>query len=134
MKEFFQMMRRFVSPYKRFVVWAIILNILSAVFNVFSFSLLIPILNILFKTGDTEKVYQFIEWGSGDLKDVAVNNFYYYVSQLIDTFGPATTLLWLGLFLAGMTLLKTACYFGSSAVMIPLRTGVVRDIRVMVYS
>ena len=134
MKEFFQMMRRFVSPYKKFVVWAIILNILSAVFNVFSFSLLIPILNILFKTGDTEKIYQFMEWGSGDLKDVAVNNFYYYVSQLIDTFGPATTLLWLGLFLAGMTLLKTACYFGSSAVMIPLRTGVVRDIRVMVYS
>ena len=134
MKEFFQMMRRFVSPYKRFVVWAIILNILSAVFNVFSFSLLIPILNILFKTGDAEKIYQFMEWGSGDVKDVAVNNFYYYVSQLIDTFGPATTLLWLGLFLAGMTLLKTACYFGSSAVMIPLRTGVVRDIRVMVYS
>ena len=134
MKEFFQMMRRFVSPYKRFVVWAVILNILSAIFNVFSFSLLIPILNILFKTGDTEKVYQFIEWGSGDIKDVAINNFYYYVSQLIDTFGPATTLLWLGLFLASMTLLKTACYFGSSAVMIPLRTGVVRDIRVMVYS
>ena len=134
MKEFFQMMRRFVSPYKKFVIWAIILNILSAVFNVFSFSLLIPILNILFKTGDTDKIYQFMEWGSGDLKDVAVNNFYYYVSQLIETFGPATTLLWLGLFLAGMTLLKTACYFGSSAVMIPLRTGVVRDIRVMVYS
>ena len=134
MKEFFQMMRRFVSPYKRFVVWAVVLNILSAIFNVFSFSLLIPILNILFKTGDTDKIYQFMEWGSGDLKDVAVNNFYYYVSQLIDSFGPATTLLWLGLFLAGMTLLKTSCYFGSSAVMIPLRTGVVRDIRVMVYS
>ena len=134
MKEFIQMMRRFVSPYKRFVVWSIILNILSAIFNVFSFSLLIPILNILFKTGENEKVYQFMEWGSGDIKDVAVNNFYYYVSQLIETFGPATTLLWLGLFLAGMTLLKTACYFGSSAVMIPLRTGVVRDIRVMVYS
>ena len=134
MKEFIQMMRRFVSPYKKYVVWAVILNILSAIFNVFSFSLLIPILNILFKTGDTEKVYQFIEWGTGDLKDVAINNFYYYVSQLIDVFGPATTLLWLGLFLAGMTLLKTACYFGSSAVMIPLRTGVVRDIRVMVYS
>ena len=134
MKDFFQMMRRFVSPYKKFVVWAILLNILSAVFNVFSFSLLIPILNILFKTGDSEKIYQFMEWGSGEFKDVAINNFYYYVSQLIDTFGPATALLWLGLFLAGMTLLKTACYFGSSAVMIPLRTGVVRDIRVMVYS
>lgn len=128
------MMRRFISPYKKYVVGAVALNLLSAVFNVFSFSLLIPILNILFKTGDSEKVYQFMEWGSGELKDVAVNNFYYYVSQLIETFGPATTLLWLGLFLAGMTLLKTACYFGSAAIMIPLRTGVVRDIRIMVYS
>ena len=134
MKEFFQLMRRFVSPYKKYLGWAIVLNVLSAVFNVFSFSLLIPILNILFKTGDSDKVYTFIEWGSTSFKDAAVNNFYYYVSRLIEIFGPATTLLWLGLFLAGMTLLKTACYFGSSAVMIPLRTGVVRDIRTMVYS
>lgn len=134
MKEFFQLMRRFVSPYKKYLGWAIVLNVLSAVFNVFSFSLLIPILNILFKTGDSYKVYSFIEWGSTSFKDAAVNNFYYYVSRLIEIFGPATTLLWLGLFLAGMTLLKTACYFGSSAVMIPLRTGVVRDIRTMVYS
>ena len=79
MKEFFQMMRRFVSPYKKYVVGAIGLNILSAIFNVFSFSLLIPILNILFKTGDSEKVYQFIGWGNGDFRDVAINNFYYYV-------------------------------------------------------
>ena len=128
------MMRRFISPYKKYVVGAIGLNLLSAIFNVFSFSLLIPILNILFKTGESEKVYHFMEWGSGELKDVAVNNFYYYVSELIEIFGPATTLLWLGLFLAGMTLLKTACYFGSTAIMIPLRTGVVRDIRIMVYS
>lgn len=120
------MMRRFISPYKKYVVGAIGLNLLSAIFNVFSFSLLIPILNILFKTGESEKVYHFMEWGSGELKDVAVNNFYYYVSELIEIFGPATTLLWLGLFLAGMTLLKTACYFGSTAIMIPLRTGVVR--------
>lgn len=134
MKEFFQLMRRFVAPYKKYLGWAIVLNVLSAIFNVFSFSLLIPILNILFKTGESGKVYTFMEWGSADFKDVAVNNFYYYVSQLIETFGPATTLLWLGLFLAGMTLLKTACYFGSSAVMIPLRTGVVRDIRTLVYS
>lgn len=134
MKEFFNLLTRFVSPYKRFVLWAILLNILSAVFNVFSFSLLIPILNILFKTDGGNKVYTFMEWGSAPLKDTAVNNFYYYVSKLIDVFGPSTTLLWLGLFLAGMTLLKTACYFGSSAVMIPLRTGVVRDIRTLVYS
>jgi subfamily B ATP-binding cassette protein MsbA len=134
MKEFFQMMRRFISPYKKYVFGAIILNILSAIFNVFSFSLLIPILNILFKTSDAQVVYQYMEWGSGELKDVAINNFYYYVSQLIEIFGPATTLLWLGLFLAGMTLLKTACYFGSTAIMVPLHTGVVRDIRIMVYS
>lgn len=102
-------------------------------FQYFSFSLLIPILNILFKTGENRSVYQLIEWGSADFKEVATNNFYYYTTQLIDSFGPATTLLFLGLFLAGMTLLKTACYFGSSAIMIPLRTGVVRDIRILVY-
>ena len=126
-------MRRFVSPYKKYVWWAIVLNLLSAVFNVFSFSLLIPILNILFKTGVETTTYHFMDWGSASAKDVLVNNFYYYVSQLIERFGPASTLLWLGLFLAGTTLLKTACYFGSSAIMIPLRTGVVRDIRTMVY-
>ena len=134
MKEFLQLMRRFVSPYKKYIGWAIVLNVLSAVFNVFSFTLLIPILNILFKTGSGEKVYHFMEWGSDDLKDVAINNFYYYVTQLIEVHGPIMTLLFMGLFLALMTMLKTSCYFGSSAVMIPLRTGVVRDIRIMVYS
>ena len=127
-------MRRFVSPYKKYIGWAVALNILSAVFNVFSFTLLIPILNILFKVGDNNVVYHYMEWGDGGVKEVAVNNFYYYVTRLIDLYGPSTTLLFLGLFLAFMTLLKTSCYFGSSAVMIPLRTGVVRDIRVLVYS
>ena len=134
MKEFIQLMRRFVSPYKKYIGWAILLNILSAVFNVFSFTILIPILNILFKTGANDQVYHFMEWGSGSLKDVAMNNFYYYVTELIATRGPVMTLVFMGLFLAFMTLLKTSCYFASSAVMIPLRTGVVRDIRVMVYS
>ena len=134
MKEFLQLMRRFVSPYKRYIGWAIVLNVLSAIFNVFSFTLLIPILNILFKTGENTQVYHFMEWGSGSLKEVAVNNFYYYVTQMIETLGPQMTLLFMGLFLAFMTMLKTSCYFGSSAIMIPLRTGVVRDIRVMVYS
>ncbi len=132
MKEFFQLMRRFVSPYKKYLAWSVLLNILSAVFNIFSFTLLIPILQILFKMDD--KVYHFMEWSLDNLKEVAVNNFYYYVSQLIANYGPSTTLLFLGLFLAAMTLIKTSCYFASSAVMIPLRTGVVRDIRVMVYS
>lgn len=134
MKEFLQLMRRFVSPYKRYIGWAIVLNVLSAIFNVFSFTLLIPILNILFKTGENTQVYHFMEWGSGSLKEVAVNNFYYYVTQMIETHGSQMTLLFMGLFLAFMTMLKTSCYFGSSAIMIPLRTGVVRDIRVMVYS
>lgn len=134
MKEFVSMLRRFVSPYKKYVCWAIVLNILSAVFNVFSFTLLVPILNILFKTGSSDKVYQFMEWGSGDIKDVAINNFYYYVTQLISTEGALFTLVVIGIVLGVMTFLKTACYFASSAVMIPLRTGVVRDIRVMVYS
>ncbi|WP_373837371.1 ABC transporter ATP-binding protein [Bacteroides heparinolyticus] len=134
MKEFLQLMRRFVTPYKKYIGWAIVLNVLSAIFNVFSFTLLIPILNILFKTGDNAQAYRFMEWGAGSLKEVAVNNFYYYVTRLIEVYGPSTTLLFLGLFLAFMTMLKTSCYFGSSAVMIPLRTGVVRDIRVMVYS
>lgn len=134
MKEFFQLMRRFVSPYKKFLGWAVFLNLLSAVFNIFSFTLLIPILQILFKMDN--KVYEFIPWdaaGEG-LKDIAVNTFYYYVTRMIEINGPSLTLLFLGLFLAFMTLLKTSCYFASSAVMIPLRTGVVRDIRIMVYS
>ena len=134
MKEFLQLMRRFVSPYKRYIGWAIVLNVLSAIFNVFSFTLLIPILNILFKTEENTKVYEYMEWGSEGIKEVAVNNFYYYVTQMIETHGPQMTLLFMGLFLAFMTMLKTSCYFGSSAIMIPLRTGVVRDIRVMVYS
>ena len=134
MKEFLQLMRRFVSPYKRYIGWAIVLNVLSAIFNVFSFTLLIPILNILFKTGENTKVYEYMEWGSEGIKEVAVNNFYYYVTQMIETHGPQMTLLFMGLFLAFMTMLKTSCYFGSSAIMVPLRTGVVRDIRVMVYS
>ena len=133
MKDFLQVIRRFIAPYRRYIGWAVVLNVLSAVFNVFSFTLLIPILNILFKTGDNTRVYEWMEWGSAGLKEVAVNNFYYSVTQLIQQYGPANTLLFLGLFLAFMTLLKTSCYFGASAVMIPLRTGVVRDIRVQVY-
>ncbi len=133
MKEFMQLMRRFLSPYRKYIVGAVFLNILSAVFNIFSFTLLIPILQILFEMDKT--VYEFIPWDAGaGLKDTAINNFYYYVTEMINNYGPSMTLLLLGLFLGFMTLLKTSCYFGSSAIMIPLRTGVVRDIRVMVYS
>lgn len=133
MKEFFQMMRRFVSPYKKYLGWAVLLNLLSAVFNIFSFTLLIPILQILFKID--QQTYSFISWDSDmGMKDIIINNFYYSVSRTIESYGASETLLLLGLFLAFMTMLKTSCYFASSAVMIPLRTGVVRDIRIMVYS
>lgn len=133
MKEFFQMMRRFVSPYKKYLGWAVLLNLLSAVFNIFSFTLLIPILQILFKID--QQTYSFIPWESDmGIKDIAINNFYYSVSRMIESYGASETLLFLGLFLAFMTLLKTSCYFASSAVMIPLRTGIVRDIRIMVYN
>ncbi len=134
MKEFFSMMRRFVMPYKRYVGLAIILNILSAISNIFSFTLLIPILDILFQTGAHDVVYEYMEWGSAGIKDVAVNNFYYYVTQLIAIKGAMITLLVIGVAFIVMTLVKTSCYFASSAVMIPLRTGVVHDIRVMLYS
>jgi ATP-binding cassette subfamily B protein/subfamily B ATP-binding cassette protein MsbA len=132
MKEFLRVLRRFVPPYKKFLVWALFLNLLSAILNIFSFTLIIPILQILFKMDS--KVYYFMEWTSGDIKTVAVNNFYYFIEQLIQSYGASLTLLVLGIFLAVMTLLKTSAYFGSSAVMIPIRTGVVRDIRVQLYN
>ena len=127
-------MRRYVSPYSKYLVGAVFLNIFSAVFNIFSFTLIIPILQILFKM-DTN-VYTFIPWDTTDMgfKDIAMNNAYYYVTQLIEQYGGSVTLLVLGLFLGLMTALKTGCYFGSSAIMIPLRTGIVRDIRVTVYN
>ena len=132
MKEFFRLMRRYIPPYKKYLGWAVFFNLLSAVLNVFSFSLLIPILQILFEM--ETRLYEFMPWGSGDVKDVVVNNFYYYVQALIARQGASLTLLVLGLFLAVATLLKTGAYFASSAVMIPLRTGIVRDIRISVYN
>ena len=133
MREFWKILKRYSAPYKSCLVWAVILNIFSAVFNIFSFTLIIPILNILFKI-DT-KVYEFIPWESAEpFKEKLLNNLYFYVGQWIEQYGASTTLLLLGLFLGVMTFLKTSCYFGSSAVMIPLRTGVVRDLRVQVYN
>ena len=125
-------MKRFAAPYKKYLGGSLILNLLSAVFNIFSFALLIPILNILFKMDQT--VYEFMPWDGMPSKEQLMNNFYYGVSQLIDKWGGSTALLLLGLIFAGMTVLKTGCYFASSAVMVPLRTGIVRDIRVMVYN
>ena len=133
MKEFLQVIRRFVGPYKQYLAGSVILNILSAVFNIFSFTLIIPILKMIFNL--ESEVYTFIPWDSGaSFKEMLLNNIYYYMSSLITTIGPSMTLLLLGLFLGVMTALKTGCYFGSSAVMIPMRTGIVRDIRVQVYN
>ena len=132
MKAFWKVIKRFAAPYKKYLAGSVILNLLSAVFNIFSYALLIPILNILFKMDST--VYEFMPWDGMPDKEQIMNNFYYYVSQVIDRFGGSTALLLLGLVFAGMTVLKTSCYFASSAVMVPLRTGIVRDIRTMVYN
>ena len=132
MKAFWRVLKRFAAPYKKFLAGSVILNLLSAIFNIFSFALLIPILNILFKINSN--VYEFMPWNGMPDKEQLMNNFYWYVSQLIEKFGGSTALLLLGLIFAAMTVLKTSCYFASSAVMVPLRTGIVRDIRVMVYN
>lgn len=132
MKEFFKIMGKYFRPYKRFVIGTFSFNILTAVFNVFSFTLLLPILNILF--GIETETYRFIEWGTGNLKDTAINNLYYYSQMLVNTYGPSTTLLMLGFGLALMTLLKTGAYFGGSACLMPIRTGIVRDIRLEIYA
>ncbi len=133
MKEFLTIMRRFIPPYKRYLAQSIIFNILSAVLNIFSFAALIPILQILFKTGDATAATQLMALGQAGVKDVLMNNMNFYVNRMIDGIGPSTTLLCIGLFLAFATFLKTGCYFLSSAAIIPMRTGVVRDIRNLLY-
>ncbi|MBR4239963.1 MAG: ABC transporter ATP-binding protein [Prevotella sp.] len=133
MKEFMQVLRRFVPPYKKYLVLSVVFNILSAVLNIFSFATLIPMLNILFKTGDADSATELMAWDWSHATDVAMNNMNYYVNQLIAQVGPTTTLLVIGLVLAVMTALKTGAYFLSSATIIPIRTGVVRDIRNQLY-
>ena len=133
MKEFFDMFRRYVGPYKRYVASSLAFNVLSALLNVFSFASLIPMLKLLFNTEQT--VYHFIPWSTAGkaLSDIAINNAYYYTSQLVAQYGPAPTLLMIGVFLVTATLLKTSCYFASVATMVPVRTGIVRDIRNTLY-
>lgn len=134
MKEFIQVLRRFVAPYKRYLGFSVLFNILSAVLNIFSFAALIPILNILFNVGQ-ERVTTLMPWPSSmnELLDVLSNNANYYVQTMIDHYGATTTLLFIGLFLAFMTFLKTGSYFLASASVMPIRTGVVRDIRNQLY-
>ena len=133
MKEFFQILRRFVPPYKRYLVMTVSFNILSAVLNIFSFAAIIPILQIIFKTEKAAAAPHLMAWDWDNMKEVAANNMDYYVNALIADIGPTTTLLVLGLFLATMTFLKTGAYFLSSATVIPIRTGIVRDIRNQLY-
>ena len=126
-------MRRFVPPYKKYLVLTVIFNILSAILNIFSFLAIMPILKILFKIDTTDTHPVLLAIGSADIKEVLTNNMNYYVYQMIDALGASTTLLVIGLFLAFMTFLKTGAYFLSSATIIPIRTGVVRDIRNQLY-
>ena len=137
MKEFLRVLRRFVPPYKKYLALSIVFNVLSAILNIFSFATLIPILNILFKTSEAAKPVPYVAWSSaesiGQLVDIIVNNLNYYIQRMIVEWGATTTLLVVGLLLAFMTMLKTLSYFLSSAAIIPIRTGVVRDIRNQMY-
>ncbi len=133
MKEFLQVLRRFVPPYKRFLILSVIFNILSAILNIFSFAALIPILQILFQVDGGLRANDLMAWDWSNVKEVVSNNMAYYVQQMIISTSATTTLLIIGLFLAFMTFLKTGTYFLSSASVMPIRTGVVRDIRNQLY-
>ena len=133
MRQFFNVLKRFIPPYKKYLILSVIFNILSAILNIFSFATLIPILQILFETGDAGRVTTLMPWSWENAKDVLSNNADYYVTMLIESVGATSTLLIIGLFLAFATFLKTGAYFLSSATIIPIRTGVVRDIRNQLY-
>lgn len=135
MKEFLQILRRFVPPYKKYLGLSILFNILSAVLNIFSFAALIPILQILFKVDGGIRVNEYMHWNGdwGSIKEVATNNLYYYIQEFIVAHSASAALLVIGIFLAFMTFLKTGAYFLSSATIIPIRTGIVRDIRNQIY-
>ena len=133
MKEFWQVIKRYVAPYKGYLGGSVLLNVLSAVFNIFSFSLLAPILKILFESGSSE--YTLIPWSEVGIFDFTklLNNIYYYMTVWVQQCGASHVLLMLCLIFSAITLVKTACYFGASAVMVPIRTGIVRDMRTQIY-
>lgn len=133
MKEFIKVLKRFVPPYKKYLVLSVVFNILSAILNIFSFAAIIPILQIIFKTNDAATATGYMDWKWDGITDILMNNLNYFVQQIIDAYGASTALLIIGLFLAFMTFLKTGAYFLSSATIIPIRTGVVRDIRNQLY-
>lgn len=132
MKEFWKILKKYVSPYKAYLGGSVLMNILSAVFNVFSFSLLIPILQILFNVSEVE--YEFIPWHKGMDFNEITNNVYYYIGSLMEIHGASHILLMLCLVFCAIVLIKTACYFGAAAVMVPIRTGIVKDMRMQIYN
>lgn len=131
MKELFSILRRFVPPYKKYLLLNILFNILAAILTLFSFAVIIPILEMLFKV--KEAVYAYMPLGSGSLKDVILNNFYYYTQEAIKLYGQSTTLALLAIALVLMTALKTGTTYLSSYFVIPMRSGIVRDIRNYVF-
>lgn len=132
MKDFFSLIRRFALPYKWNVVLGLLFNLLTAFLTVFSFAFIMPILNMLFRIDTT--VYSYMTLDDGSLKEVAFNNFYYYVQLLIQNHGAATALAILAAALVIMTFFKTGVNYLSMFFMIPLRSGVVRDIRNQMYA
>jgi subfamily B ATP-binding cassette protein MsbA len=132
LKQFLSIMARYLRPYRKYLGWAVVLNFFAQWMNVFSFVVLIPILNILFKIDQTVYTYREIDWAHIH-KDDIINNGYAWCQEMIAAHGAFFTLVIMGVALIVMTGIKTAGYFASSAVMVPLRTGVVRDIRVQVY-
>ena len=132
MKQFWKVLARYVPPYKKYLAGSVVMNILSAVLNIFSFTLLIPILQILFQVNN--KTYELIEWHSWMSFEEITNNIYYYVSGWIQSLGASKVLLLLCLFFCVIVVIKTACYFGASAVMVPIRTGIVKDMRMQIYN
>ena len=132
MKGFWQLLRRFIPPYKKYIVLNVLFNLLTAFLTLFSFALIIPILEMLF--GLNTQVYSYMPLGSGKLDAVLTNNFYYYVQCIIQRYGQSTALASISAALVVMTAFKTGCAYMSAFFMIPIRTGVVRDIRNQIYS
>ncbi len=131
MKDLMSILGRFVPPYKKYLILNIFFNILTTFLTLFSFALIVPILQMLF--GIEEGVYEFMDWDSGDLKTVAVNNFYYYTQYLINKWGQSAALAAIAGMLVVMTGLKTGTAYLASYFIIPMRSGVVRDIRNYLY-
>lgn len=131
MGQFWNLLRRFVPPYKKYLILNILFNILSAILTLFSFAMIMPILEMLFqiKSG----VYEYMAIGDANIKDVAINNFYYYTQEAIAHWGQSATLAVLGVLLVVSTAMKTGSAYLASYFIIPLRSGIVRDIRNHVY-